>query len=429
MGAPFDRLFALEQFGVKLGLDNIRTLVEALDHPEHAWPCVLVGGTNGKGSVTAMVERALRAAGHRTGRYTSPHLIRLNERFAVDGVPVETGALEAVVDRVLDVEAACRADGRLAAPATFFEVTTACAFELFRQAGVGVAVLEVGLGGRFDATNVVRPVVTAIVSVDVDHTAQLGDTLEAIAFEKAGIARPGVPLVAGDLPAGALAVVERVCAERGAPLVHAAEGVECLVAAGERGSRTVRIDTQTRTYGPVDLGLPGDHQIGNALVALRILEAVDAAGLQVDASAVETGLRDVRWPGRLQQVAVGPDRSLLLDAAHNPAGARALASYLLERWPEGAALVFGASRDKDARGMLDALAPALCAVVVTEFPGGRSRPAAELAAIAAARLRVPVEAAPSPREALARAFTHASRVVVAGSIFLVGAVLADLPEA
>lgn len=219
---PLDRLLAFEHFGIKLGLENIRILLDALGRPDDAWPAVHIAGTNGKGSVSAMVEAALRAAGHRTGRYTSPHLDRLEERFAVDGVPVESGTLVSTVARVLDEVDRLHGDGRLTVSPTFFEVTTAVAFELFRLARVDVGVIEVGLGGRFDATNAILPRVTAITSIALDHERHLGRTLASIAFEKAGIAKPGVPLVLGAVGDEAHAVIADVCAETHAPLLDTA---------------------------------------------------------------------------------------------------------------------------------------------------------------------------------------------------------------
>ncbi|HEY8550301.1 MAG TPA: folylpolyglutamate synthase/dihydrofolate synthase family protein [Vicinamibacterales bacterium] len=426
--SAFSRLFALETFGVKLGLENIRTLLAALDHPERHFASVLVAGTNGKGSVSAMVECALRAAGHRTGRYTSPHLVRLEERFVIDGVDVETAVLEDVVAHVLDLEAACRADGRLTAPATFFEVTTACALELFRRAGVAVAVLEVGLGGRFDATNAVEPVVTAIVSIDFDHQQHLGPSLEAIAAEKAGIARSGVPMIVGELPAAASDAVDRVCRERGAPLVAAAEGTACLMAP-DGGRWSVQLSTQTRDYGPVTLGLAGEHQVGNALVAVRILEALDAEGIQIDRASVETGLADARWPGRLDLRELPGGRAVLLDAAHNPAGARTLARHLRHLWSEPVPLVFGVSADKDAEGMLAALAPVVSTLIATEFGGPRARSAADLADRAGRMLSCPVVIESRVVDALRHAWTLSPRVAVAGSLFLLGELLPHLTEA
>ncbi len=195
-----DRLFALETFGIKLGLANISTLCDALGHPERAFASLHVGGTNGKGSVTAMSHAALRAAGIHAARYTSPHLVDLNERFVIGDQPVDDSELASAATDVLDTADALVAANRLPNPPTFFEATTAIAFELFRRNKVKVAVLEVGLGGRFDATNVVHPVACAITSIGLDHQQHLGDTIEQIAFEKAGIVKPGVPVVAGRLP-------------------------------------------------------------------------------------------------------------------------------------------------------------------------------------------------------------------------------------
>src|SRR5262249_25679864 len=222
------------------------TLTAPLGQPDRAYANVIVAGTNGKGSVTAMVDRALRAAGHRVGRYTSPHLVRLEERFAIDGEPIATAALEAVTADVLAADAAAKADGRLPTPATFFELTTAIALELFRRERVTIAVLEVGLGGRFDATNIVTPLAAAITSIDFDHMKHLGNTIAEIAFEKAGVIKPGIPVVVGDLPPDAENVITRVAAEQGATMVHAAEGVECK---GEvtGGAAHLTIETPTRT--------------------------------------------------------------------------------------------------------------------------------------------------------------------------------------
>ncbi len=195
---PLSYLFSLEQFGIKFGLENITAIVERLGRPDRAYHSVHVAGTNGKGSVTAMVDVALRAGGHRSGRYTSPHLIDLAERFVIDGRPVAAPDLVGAAADVRNAVEALRADGSLVVQPTFFEVTTAIALELFRRARVEIAVLEVGLGGRLDATNVVSPIATAITSIAFDHQLYLGSTLADIAYEKAGIVKPGVPVVVGD---------------------------------------------------------------------------------------------------------------------------------------------------------------------------------------------------------------------------------------
>ncbi len=233
---PFTYLFGLEKFGIKFGLDNIATIVARLGHPERAFQSVHVAGTNGKGSVVAMVDAALRAAGHHSARYTSPHLVDLTERFTIDGQPVARDRLAAVVEEIRDTIEQLRAEGALAVQPTFFEVTTAAAFELFRRARVDVAVLEVGLGGRLDATNVVSPIATAITSIDFDHQKFLGNTLSEIATEKAGIVKPGIPVVVGELHPEARAAIEEVARRRGSPVIRATAGDVGNLTVGLRGA-------------------------------------------------------------------------------------------------------------------------------------------------------------------------------------------------
>ena len=427
--AAFDRLLGdPDRASWKLDLSRITTLVAALGHPERAYPTVLIAGTNGKGSVAAMVERALRAAGLRTGRYTSPHLVRPEERIAIDGRPIDTDAFEQALGDILAVETDALAAGRLTEKGTFFEVMTAVAFELLRRARVDVGVIEVGLGGRLDATNVCDPVATAIVSIDLDHQAWLGDTQAAIAAEKAAIARPGVPLVVGDLTAEALDAVVATAETAGARLVYASEGVECVIGDAAEGRLTITIDTATRTYGPLRLALAGDHQAANAFVAVALLEALDDSGIHVDRVAVETGLADARWPGRLDRVVLPDGRRALLDAAHNPAGARALAGWLSRTTPGARPpLVFAAAADKDVAGMIGALAPVVGDIVVTAFADPRASDANALAVQVRQALgdgigtRTVHEAA-TPAEALETAWRLSRDIVVAGSIFLLGEV-------
>ncbi|MBZ5556129.1 MAG: bifunctional folylpolyglutamate synthase/dihydrofolate synthase [Acidobacteriia bacterium] len=399
---PLSYLFSLEQFGIKFGLDNISTLVARLGHPERAFRSIHIAGTNGKGSVTAMVDAAIRAAGHRSARYTSPHLVDLSERFVIDGRPVARESLVAAVADVRDAVDASRADGSLAVQPTFFEVTTAVAFELFRRAGVDTAVLEVGLGGRLDSTNVVSPMATAITSIALDHEQYLGSTLAEIAFEKAGIIKPGVPVVIGDLAPDAAVVIERVARERGAEVIRASAA----------------------DAAPFTIGLRGRHQVANAAVAVRILEVLDARGLSIPKSAIARGLAEPGWPGRLDLRRLPDGRELLLDAAHNPAGAASLASYLRERQTTSLPLVFAAMRDKNITGILAALAPAIGSLVATRASNPRSADPAAIAEQArdvAPSLAVTIE--PSPADALAAAWRESPSIVVAGSIFLLGDVM------
>jgi dihydrofolate synthase/folylpolyglutamate synthase len=415
---PLEYLLSLEQFGIKLGLDHVRIVCTALGDPHLAYPTLLIGGTNGKGSVAAMVDRALRAAGLRTGRYTSPHLTSVRERFAIDGRPVAAAELERAAGAVAGAIRDRLADGRLDAPPTFFEATTAAAFDIFREARVDLAVLEVGLGGRLDATNIAEPRSVAITSVDYDHEQQLGGSLASIAFEKAGIIKPDRPVVVGPLVEEARTVIADVAVERRATLVNATEGV--VVEANESGGDIdVRFRTPERTYPRVRLGLRGRHQVTNALVAVRLLETLEAQGMGIGAEAIVAGLRDPAWPGRLEWIEA-PGGRLLLDAAHNPAGALSLARYL-STVPPRMPLVFGAAKDKNVGGMLDALQGAFTRLIATQASTARAMRAEEVAARArAAAPAAVIRVQPDPLEAVAEALADAGRACVAGSIYLVG---------
>ncbi len=463
---PIDYVFSLEKLGIKFGLHNIGALCGALGHPERAYRSVVVAGTNGKGSVAAMVERALRAAGVRTGRYTSPHLVRLEERFAVDGTPVATDTLREVAAAMPAVAARLRERDELHADPTFFEVTTAIAFELFRRASVEVAVLEVGMGGRLDATSVAPAMAAAITTIDLDHERYLGHTLAQIAFEKAGVIRPGMPVVVGETKEEPLGVIRAVCHDRGATLVHALRGVSFETRAAD-GRTELRLATPARSYSPVMLALRGQHQARNAIVAVRLLEELDRAGLAVGPSAIATGLTEVSWRGRLDLVETerGP---VLFDGAHNLAGAKSLAAYLGEVYPAGVPMVFGAMADKDVTAMLEILMPHVTALFVTRPRTTRALSAEALAeaarAVAFTRPKVlrsdgppfdfargavsdsrtatvgqgvheseghgsgclEIQVVEPAVEALVRAQRAGSPVLVAGSLFLVGDLLADL---
>jgi len=419
-------LFSLEHFGIKFGLENISALVRELGNPQDAFASVHVAGTNGKGSVTAMVDAMVRAAGHRSGRYTSPHLVDLRERFVIDGAMVALPKLEAAIDRVHFAVESLRRRNLLDVHPTFFEVTTAVAFDLFREAGVEVAVCEVGLGGRLDATNVLRPKAAAITSIALDHEQYLGNSLAEIAFEKAGIIKAAVPVVVGRVPPDAAAAIARVAAERGAPLVWASEGTSVTRDSSGPTGLLVHARTERRDYGTFPLPLPGMHQLENAAVAIRLVELLEDAGISVGDRAVAGGLAHLQWPGRLERLTLPGGREALLDAAHNPAGALALASYL-QQLGQSRPLVFAAMRDKNADGILRALAPAVSGIVITRATNPRSAdPNALAAAARRAAPGLPVEVADNAADALRLAFDRAPRIVVAGSIFLLGDVIETL---
>jgi len=422
-----DWLFSLAQFGIKFGLDNIRAILESLGHPERQYRSVHIAGTNGKGSVTAIVERALRSAGHRTGRYTSPHLLDLGERFAIDGCTVERDLLIEAVTTVREAVEHLRAHGGLDVHPTFFEVTTAAAFEIFRRSAVDVAICEVGLGGRLDATNVLSPMACAITSIAFDHEQYLGHTLAAIAGEKAGIIKPRTPVVVGKVSREAGDVIRDMATRLNAPLIDAMEGVQVgTVAVLPDGSQHFRLRTPRHDYGDVHLALAGEHQVDNAVVAVRLVEQIESAGIATGRDAMVSALANVRWPGRLERIVLPDGREALLDAAHNAAGATALAHHL-ERLGEARPLVFSAMRDKDAATMLAVLAPYVSRLVATRASNPRAADPGALASIAAqVAPDLQVEIEESPGDALTRAWLAAPRIVVAGSIFLLADAMKQL---
>jgi dihydrofolate synthase/folylpolyglutamate synthase len=404
-----------------LGLDRVEDALAALGDPHLGLPAVHVAGSNGKGSTSAMVEAVARTAGLRTGLYTSPHLCRFAERIRVDGQPLDDGAFARCLTAVL---------GRCRPDLTFFESLTVAAFAAFREAGIDVAVLEVGLGGRLDATNVIRdPVATAITSISLEHTAILGDTLAAIAREKAGILKPGAPVVLGPLPAEADAAVAEVASRVGTgALCRVERGVHRTPRAPE--SIEVAYDgscTEVRGPGPsahvgVKLRLAGLHQAENAGVAVGLAAALARRFPDRDfAAAIPAGLRAAEWPGRCERIEK-EGVTVLLDAAHNPEGCAAL-RRAAPKAPETTALVFGALADKRWPDMLRDLAPLASRRYYT-CPKGREPAAPE--ALAALAQGVPI---PEPREALARALAESAlgdTVIVTGSIYLVGELRAAL---
>jgi dihydrofolate synthase / folylpolyglutamate synthase len=409
-------LAARARLGIKFGLETMRALVEELGRPDRAFSVVTVAGTNGKGSVTAYVDAVLRASGVSTGRYTSPHLIRVHERIATAGRDITPEELEEAVGAVRGAAERLLARGVLTDHPTYFETLTAAALEHFRRREVAVAVLEVGLGGRLDATNVCDPVASAIVSLDFDHQAHLGTSLSAIALEKAGVLRPGRWTVLGPMTAEPRAAIARQAEVVGARLLDAQDGVSV-----RSGKDTLDLRTPAGEYRGLR-PLPGEHQRANLLVAVRLLEAARAAGVPVDLAAVPAGVAATEWPGRLQHLPGDPP--LLLDGAHNAAGARALAAYLRGRGE--VVLLFGAMADKDISEMAETLFPLARAVVLTRVGMERAADPDELAQRAGPHGTAALRESDIAR-ALARARSLArpdATVVVAGSLYLVGAVLA-----
>ena len=378
----------------KLGLERIRAVLAALGNPEQTFRVVHVAGTNGKGSTCAMIEAGLRAAGIRTGLFTSPHLIEPTERIQIDGIPVSQAdfehAFNVVHETVEKLDLDCHP--------TYFETVTAMAFWLFREKRVHTAVIEVGLGGRLDSTNVVQPALTVITPIDFDHEAYLGHTIEAIAGEKAGILKPGVPAVFAPQRPEALPVLVARAAELGVA-VTTHEDFEI---------RDLHMDARGSRFSGIVCPLAGEHQVDNAIsaaLALRVLGVSPA------------GIADARWPGRLEHVSPNPD--IILDGAHNPAGARALARYL-ERFYGGRRiwLVYGAMRDKAIDEVTGILFPVASDLILTAPDSARALRPEALAEFAG---RGHIESTVS--QAIDFARTHAAEddvIVITGSLFVVG---------
>lgn len=363
-------------------LDRITALLDLMGEPQRAYPSIHVTGTNGKTSTVRMIDSLLRAFGLRTGRYTSPHLESVTERIALTGEPLSAEAFTRTYDEVLPY--AELVDARSADALTYFELTTAMAFAAFADAPVDVGVVEVGLGGSWDATNVLQAPVAVVTPIDLDHAEYLGDTVAEVAADKAGIVHPGAVLVAAAQPAAAAAALLRRATEVEATVAR--EGLEFGVRAREVavGGQLVTLQGLHGTYPDVFLPLHGAHQAANAACALAAVEAFLGGGQGVlDPEAVLAGFAAADSPGRLERVRTSP--TVLLDAAHNPAGARALAAAITEAFEFWRLVgVVAVLAGKDARGILEALEPVLSAVVVTTNSSARALPADELAAVAVA---------------------------------------------
>jgi len=354
----------------ELKLDRMRDLLRHLGHPERGLRIVHIAGSKGKGSVAAFVASILQEAGHKTGLFTSPHLMRVEERVQLNGVPIAPEELISLMRRIEQVAPAVEREH--ASGLTFFEVVTALGFLFFARQQVDVAVIEVGLGGRFDSTNVCSPSVCVITSISFDHTQQLGNTLSAIAREKAGIIKPGIPVVSGVTDAEPAQVIRETARERSAPLTVLGEDFWFTYSAGQVTAGRfipplVSVRTRRKTYPRMELSLMGEHQAANAAVAVAAIEQVQAQGLAVPDRAVQEGLRKARWPGRIQLLGTRPFR--VVDSAHNVASCEALVRTLLESFPKvrRKVLVFGVSRDKDLPGILKVLVPHFQTAIFTRY--------------------------------------------------------------
>jgi len=413
-------------------LDRINRLLELLGNPHKKYRIIHVAGTKGKGSVSAMMESALRVAGYRTGFYTSPHLVEFTERIKVNGVDISKDEL---VDLVEETKPLIESVERI----TTFEITTALSFLFFAKKNVDVAVIEVGLGGRLDATNVVQPLVSVITSLSMDHMAVLGNTLEKIAYEKAGIIKPGRPVVVSPQKSEALDEVERVAKERGsrltlvgrdyrfAPWQHSLDGQTMLIwRAEEQGQMDAFLQEEgLQGWEPLEVFLPllGQHQVQNAATAYAALQVAQQEGLVLTQADILKGFAFVQWPGRFEILHRSP--ALIIDSAHNRDSALKLRLAIDDYLPgKDVVLLFGASDDKDVEGMFIELMPRVCQVIASESLHPRAMEAEKIVNLAHQFGRPAVVVKPI-ENALKYALQQAgpdTAVIVAGSMFVAAAV-------
>ncbi len=413
--------------GVRFGLEAITTILASLGHPHQQYPTAIVAGTNGKGSTSALLANILRHAGYRTGLYTSPHLIRVNERIQVNGGEISDEDfaqsftdIRQAVDRLLGQKS-------LEFTPSFFEFLTGTAFLHFARARVDFAVLEVGMGGRLDATNITEPRVAIITNVDLDHQEFLGSSYAAIAWEKAGVIKPGRPVISACAHPEAAEVIRRRCAELGAPLMETAGFSPLANLRHQQGCYEFDFALNGDYFTNLSLPLPGRFQVENAVAAVTAAWQLRQEGLKISHAAILEGLRHASWPGRLEKIHERP--LVLLDGAHNPAGAREVAAFVREHLAgRRLHLVYASMRDKAIGEISEILFPLAADVYLTRPEQARAAAPEEI--LAAARCQMShLVIEPEPLRALERAYQASAPgdvILVTGSLFLVGAIKKSL---
>ncbi len=422
-GATLRRLEQLGPDNMTPGLERIRTLLDGLRNPQQRYPTAIVAGTNGKGSTTAMLAAIGLAAGLRVGSYSSPHLHDLEERFQVDGHPISPNGLQAHLGGVFTAVDTLVARGRLKQSPSYFEILTAVAFRYFAEARVDLAVLEVGLGGRLDATNVTKPRVAVITPIALDHTDWLGDDIAKIAEEKFAVAPAGGVAVVAPQPPAVTEIIDQCAKERAISLLRATDFPLEVREVDSRLRHTFDLEARMRSYSGLQLALAGSHQVENARCAVLAAEALDRRRLRISSGAIWAGLRSASIAGRCEWFDMAPP--ILLDGAHNPDAAIALTGYL-DRLRDANQfrrlhLIFGALDDKDIVGMASLLYPRADTLITTRPPSSRSPAAEEL--LAAGPAPDTAVAVSDPADALARARELADDgdlICVTGSIYLLG---------
>jgi len=428
--STLDRLYRLRRFGMRPGLEVMEALLAALDHPERSFRAVHVAGSKGKGSVAAMAAAVLTGAGRRTGLYTSPHLVSYRERIQVGRVPISAREVVEGIEQVSAAAERLQAEGAIDRAPTFFEVTTALAFDRFRAAKVDAAVIEVGLGGRLDATNVLDAPVGVVTTIELEHTEILGPTLTDIAREKAGIFHRGMRGFVGEPKEEPRREIERVADAVAVPLEHLGGTVRVEDREIDPKGQKLRIATPHRTLDRVRVPLAGEFQAGNAALAIAAAdEFLRAVGGSATDASIRSALAKVEWPGRLERLSKRPD--VYLDVAHTPESARAVGQALAEIYPFSEpsenVVLFGCLSDKQVEGILEAFSPLAATLVVVPVRSARALPVGEIRRAAVGRFpRIVLAPDASRGLALARAAAGSDGfALVAGSDYLVGEVLRE----
>lgn len=419
--ATIDYLFALQKHGIKLGLSNSCALMEIMGNPHRKFRSVHVAGTNGKGSTAAFIVAMLREAGYRVGCYTSPHLVSFTERIRIDDIRISEHRVVELAERIREGCRRATPDGSGALNPTFFEVTTALAFTYFAEEGVDVAVIEVGMGGRLDSTNVITPLVSVITTIDIEHTEYLGETLTQIAGEKAGIIKHRIPVVTGVVQPEVIAVIEREAVAQGSTVYRLARDFKALPSAVRR-AQVFDYQGSTTSYENLAIAMLGKHQVDNACLALATMECLCSAGIPVSESALRRGLERTQWEGRLELVARRPD--IYLDGAHNPASAKMLAMTVqgMKSSYQRLILVIGILGDKDYRGIMAELISLADRIIVTKPQYSRAMNVQTLASEIRAKHDF-VDSAETVSEAIIRARGVSSAedlILITGSLYVVG---------
>jgi len=409
-------LLQLERMGIKLGLENTNRLLSHLGNPHKTYPSIHIAGTNGKGSTAVIIESILANSGYRVGLYTSPHLVDFRERIRINGHLISQ---KYVTDFFSDIREKFQSINP-----TFFEAVTVLAFNYFRDEKVDLAIIETGMGGQFDATNVLTPTASVITNIDYEHTSHLGNDLSKIAFEKAGIIKNGIPVVTATHQIEAKRVIRQVCQQRKAKLISVFDETQWVIKEINERKTELDIFTRSQKYYNLRLTLPGRHQLENAICAIIAAELAEPIGIKVTSTGASLGFRNIKWPGRLQRISKEPE--VILDVGHNPGAMKTLYEYFKEFYNGcHVVAVFGILSDKDSNRMLAELNRFTNVIIITEPVTDRAADTDTLAR-QASRITSNFQIIPHVRDAFKAALDYAKDddvVLVTGSHYTVGEVL------